>query len=376
MDTPVVMLGVSAALRGIEDEIEHAVGVHSPILLTGEDGVGKTLVGHLIHQRSPRAAGPLVMASCADVPEPALESHLFGPVADAGNARDDTQGRLAAADGGTIFIDDVGEMSLRVQAMFLRFLETGELPRVGPDRRPDRRGRRLDVRVMTATPRSLFESVVDRTFREDLYYRLNIVHITIPSLRERREDVPVLLHHFLRVFADAYQRPVPTLTGDALTRLIAYRWPGNVRELKAVAERLVMQAHGQIDAETLPSEIKRGARKPERAGTPAPPPARPVHELVFARILQGSDTFWSGVYKPFMARDLTRTDVRAIVRLGLACSGGQFRMFGDCFRVAPRDYKRFVAFLRKCQCDMPRSPVKVAPAGLRQRSIRSRRATA
>jgi anaerobic nitric oxide reductase transcription regulator len=130
VDTPVVMRGVSAALRGIEDEIEHAAGVPSPILLTGEDGVGKTLVAHLIHQQSPRAAEPLVMTSCAGVPEPALESQLFGPVADAGSALDDTQGWLQAADGGTIFIDDVGEMSLRMQAMLLPFLETGELPRV------------------------------------------------------------------------------------------------------------------------------------------------------------------------------------------------------------------------------------------------------
>jgi hypothetical protein len=231
------------------------------------------------------------------------------------------------------------------------------------------------VRVITAAQRSLFESVVDRTFREDLYYRLNIVHIAIPALRERPPDVPVLMHHFLRVFADAYQCRVPTLTGEALTRLIDYRWPGNVAELKAVAERLVVQAHGQIDAKMLPSRIKREARKPERAGNPAPPQARPVYEEVFARILQGSETFWSGVYEPFMARDLTRTDVRAIVRLGLACSGGQFRMFADCFRVAPRDYKRFVAFLRKCQCDLPHPPLKVS-AGFRPRSIRSRRATA
>jgi DNA-binding NtrC family response regulator len=262
VDTPLVMRGISAGIRTIEDDIERAVRSDSQVLLTGEHGVGKTLVARLIHLHSPRAAGPLMMVSCAGLSSAALETQLFGSVTtDSGCERDDAQGLLAAADGATIVIDNVEEMNLRTQGLLFRFLETGELPRVGSDRR----GRQLDVRVITASHWSLLESIADQAFREDLYYRLNVVHIKIPPLRARREDIPVLMHYFLRMFARAHQRDGRQLTDAAVAALMAYSWPDNVRELRDVAQQLVLQGDGWIDADALPAAVTRADPRPVRS---------------------------------------------------------------------------------------------------------------
>src|ERR671915_2563067 len=195
MDKPVVMVGASPAVRGIEEEVHHAARTDAKVLITGESGVGKEIVARLIHTRSNRGSGPLVTINCAGFPDSLLESEMFGHVKGSfTDAYRDKKGWLEQAHGGTIFMDEVGEMSLRMQALMLRFLETGEIQRVGSDRKMPP----LDVRVITATHRKLLDHVADKTFREDLYYRLNVIHIAVPPLRERREDVPVLLDHFMR----------------------------------------------------------------------------------------------------------------------------------------------------------------------------------
>src|SRR5687767_15868432 len=180
MDKPVVMVGTSPAVRGIEEEVHHAARTDAKVLVTGESGVGKEIVARLIHQRSNRCRGPLVTINCARFPDSLLESELFGHVKGSfTDAHRDKRGWLETANGGTIFMDEVGEMSLRMQALLLRFLETGEIQRVGSDRRLPP----VDVRVVTATHRRLVEHITDKTFREDLYYRLNVVHIEVPPLR-------------------------------------------------------------------------------------------------------------------------------------------------------------------------------------------------
>src|ERR671924_14106 len=183
MKKPATMVGVSAAIRDVEEEVDHAARSEAKVLITGESGVGKEIVAHLIHERSARSRGPLVTINCAGVPDSLLESELFGHVKGSfTDAHRDKRGYLEAAHGGTIFMDEVGEMSLRMQAMMLRFLETGEIQRVGSDRKLPP----LDVRVITATHRKLVDHVADKTFREDLYYRLNVIHIAVPALRDRR----------------------------------------------------------------------------------------------------------------------------------------------------------------------------------------------
>src|SRR5687767_709823 len=257
MDKPVVMVGTSPAVRGIEEEVHHAARTDAKVLITGESGVGKEIVARLIHQRSSRGKGPLVTINCAGFPDSLLETELFGHVKGSfTDAYRDKRGWLETAHGGTIFMDEVGEMSLRMQALMLRFLETGEVQRVGSDRRLPN----LDVRVITATHRRLLDMVADKSFREDLYYRLNVVHIDVPALRERTEDIPLLVEHFLRQSAAPQAGDgVPEISPDALECLTSYAWPGNVRELKNVVERIVLRCRdGRIDHAALPPEVRGG----------------------------------------------------------------------------------------------------------------------
>src|SRR5678816_335090 len=265
MKKSVTMVGVSAAIRDVEEEIDHAARSDAKVLITGESGVGKEIVARQIHERSARSRGQLVTINCAGFPDSLLESELFGHLKGSfTDAHRDKKGWLEAAHGGTIFLDEVGEMSLRMQAMLLRFLETGEIQRVGSDRAMPP----LDVRVIAATHRNLAECVKERTFREDLYYRLNVVHIEVPPLRDRRGDIPVLLKHFLSMFSAAHRLPVPEVAPDAMQRLASYDWPGNVRELKNVAERLVVGSRsGRIETTSLPSDVSaRSTRSAPRSG--------------------------------------------------------------------------------------------------------------
>jgi DNA-binding NtrC family response regulator len=348
------MVGVSAAIRGIEEEIHHAARTDAKVLITGESGVGKEIVARLIHQRSNRGRGPLVTINCAGFPDSLLESELFGHVKGSfTDAYRDKRGWLEMAHGGTIFMDEVGEMSLRMQALLLRFLETGEIQRVGSDRHLPA----LDVRVITATHRKLLERITDHTFREDLYYRLNVIHVEVPALRERREDIPVLLNHFLRSLAETHHMPVPDLAPEALKCMTEYHWPGNIRELKNVAERLVLRCrNGRIREDALPSEIYRSRSTP--AVSSSAPRAEEQNSsrlcaTLFEQLITNGDSFWSAVYEPFMARDLTRADVRELIRMGLEHTRGNYKLLVTCFNMPPEDYKRFLNFLRKYECHVP-----------------------
>jgi DNA-binding NtrC family response regulator len=361
MKTNLAMLGVSAAIRSIEEEIEYAARSGAKVLITGESGVGKEVVARLIHSRGTRRAAPLVPINCAGIPDSLLESELFGHVKGSfTDAHRDKAGWLERAQGGTVFLDEIGEMSLRMQALLLRFLESGEIQRVGSDRHVPN----LDVRVVTATHRRLINMVADKTFREDLYYRLNVIHIEVPALRERREDIVILLNHFFTTFAETYQLPIPDISADALRRLTDYHWPGNVRELRNVAERLILRcASGRVDLEALSREITRDAKAaqaPARAKTADVPPS----QVLFDRIVRGGASFWSVAYEPFMARDLTRRDVRELIRLGLEHTRGNYKLLVTTFNMGPEEYKKFLNFLRKYQCHVPFQAFRMAHAQL------------
>jgi transcriptional regulator with PAS, ATPase and Fis domain len=347
MQTAQQLIGVSAATRALQEDLEFAARSDAKVLITGESGVGKEVVARLIHQRSARRNAPLVTINCAGLPDTLLESELFGHVRGSfTGAYRDRPGLLETANHGTVFMDEVGEMSLRMQALLLRFLESGEVQRVGADRLQSR----VDVRVIAATNRNLADRIAEKEFREDLYYRLNVIHLVIPPLRERRDDVEVLLPYFLRVYSQRHGVPTPDLSPDALRLLTAYEWPGNVRELKNVIERLVVRARALVVApEDLPAEIT-GRQRGEREKQPV---RASIAESMYERMVRSGESFWSVVYPPFIARDLTRDDVRLVVRKGLEQARGNYKLLVALFNMPPTDYKRFLNFLRKHDCHMP-----------------------
>ncbi len=343
----------SRAMHDVMDEAERAANSEAKVLLTGESGVGKEVVARLIHSRSRRSARTLVTVNCAGVPDSLLESELFGHMRGSfTDAVRDKAGLLEMADGGTVFLDEIGEMSLKMQALLLRFLENGEIQRVGaPDTRIS-----SDVRVIAATNRDLRQCVRDHQFRDDLYYRLNVLCIEIPPLRDRREDVLPLSRAYLRSFASHYRVPAPTLTADSQRRLEAFRWPGNVRELRNVIESLVARFAGQtVDVGQLPWQVQHAVT--EEA---APVQAKPTGETLWSAIRSGA-SFWSAVYGPFMSRDITRDDVRFIVRKGLEHTRGNYTLLVQVLNLQSTDYKRFLNFLRKHDCHEPVRVFRTVP---------------
>ena len=208
VDKSPLLVGSSNVIRGLDAEITAAARSTAKVLITGESGAGKEITARLVHERSPRRHMPLVTINCAGVPDSLLESELFGHVRGSfTGAYRDKPGLLETANGGTVFMDEVGEMSLRMQALLLRFLETGEIQRVGESREPVR----VNVRVICATNRELHARVASGEFREDLYYRLNVVYLRVPSLRERADDLPELIDHFTQEFAERHRLPQPVM---------------------------------------------------------------------------------------------------------------------------------------------------------------------
>ncbi len=351
------LIGRSPALKVVQQEIEYASRSDAKVLITGASGVGKEVVAHLIHQRSRRRHAPLMTINCAAMPDTLLESELFGHARGSfTDAYRDKRGLFEAASSGTVFMDEVGEMSLRMQALLLRFLETGEIQRVGDERN---RGN-ANVRVIAATNRRLPERIQAGEFREDLYYRLNVIHITIPPLRERKDDVSPLLDHFLGVFAAEHGVSQARCSLEATAALEAYDWPGNVRELRNIAERLTCRCPGgSIGPEDLPLEVRVGSQVVDSASVKlASPAAAPA---LLDRMLLKGESFWDVAYEPFMARDLTREDVRHLVRVGLEQTRGNYKALVQLFNMEPQDYKRFLNFLRKYGCHMPFQRFRMAP---------------
>ena len=343
------MVGASRAIDLIRSEVDCAARSDAKVLLTGESGVGKDIAARVIHQRSARSHRPFVTINCVSVPDTLLESELFGHVRGSfTGAYRDRIGLLEAANGGTIFLDEVCEMSPRMQALLLRFLESGEIQRVGSDRTQCR----VDARVLAATNRDPVELVASKSFREDLYYRLNVIEIRIPPLRARREDIPLLFEHFLRRCSDACGIPTPTIAPDAMKALMTFEWPGNIRQLKNVAERVIARAPGPvIVAADLPPEV--AGSQPAASPVMVPRPERAPIEAAFDRMVRHRESFWAVVYPAFMTRDLTRADLRFIVGRGLQETAGSYKMLVELLNMKPTDYKRFLNFLRKHECQVP-----------------------
>ncbi len=350
------LIGSSSEMLELREEIARISASEAKVLVTGESGVGKELVARAIHSGSPRADAAFVAMNCAGLPETLLESELFGHVKGSfTGAYRDKAGKLELADRGTVFLDEVGEMTLRMQGLLLRFLETGELQKVGSDRATGR----VNVRVIAATNRDLRTLIGEGKFREDLFYRLNVIHLVVPPLRDRKADIPVLIEHFLQRFS----RPsgngfngmnghrARTLSPETMAALVEYPWPGNVRELENVIERLVVNArHDVATVDDLPPEIRqqRGvALRPKRERR------RTVADDLYKRIRDDQESFWTAVYPLYMQREITKENVRELVRKGLEEARGNYKIVAKLFNMEPNDYKKFLNFLRKHDCQLP-----------------------
>jgi transcriptional regulator with GAF, ATPase, and Fis domain len=386
------MVGNSAVLAELKDEIARVAQSDAKVLITGESGTGKELVARQIHMLGARSHRPFVPVNCAGLTETLLESELFGYVKGSfTGAHRDRPGKLETADQGSIFLDEIGEMTPRMQGLLLRFLETGELQKVGSDRID----RIVNVRVIAATNRNLAEMVGRGEFREDLFYRINVIHVMTPPLRSRREDVPLLVEHFLARFAAragahngnghngnghngnghgngngnghgnghsaeggngsragvaALPRTI-TVPPEVMSLLMQYNWPGNVRELENAIERLVVTGKRDvIGVNDLPLELRTQVAGPPRAMRER---RRTIADDLYRRVAKEGESFWTAVYPLYIQREITKDNVREVVRRGLEESRGNYKIVARMFNLEPGDYKRFLNFLRKHDCQLP-----------------------
>ena len=318
---------------------ERAAAGDAKVLITGETGVGKDIVAGHIHRSSGRRRAEYVPVNCAGLTESLLESELFGHVKGSfTGAFRDKVGKIQLAHGGTLFLDEVGEMSLRMQALLLRFLENGEIQAVGSDTT-----RKVDVRIIAATNRDLKELVRSGQFREDLLYRLQVIHLHVPALRDRRADIRPLGMHFIQIS----KRQV-LLTDEAWSALERYRWPGNVRELQNIIEQLVwrLSSEAPIEVKDLPPAIASAGS----ALLPARERRRQLADELYQAIVSGGYSFWEHIYPLFLERDITRHDIRQLVRRGLSVTRGSYRGLLQLFGMPATDYKRFMNFLATHDC--------------------------
>jgi transcriptional regulator with PAS, ATPase and Fis domain len=347
------VIGDSEPMRAVREVAGRVAKGDAKVLITGESGVGKDIIAQYIHQQSLRAGRPFVTVNCAAIPETLLESELFGHVKGSfTGAYRDKVGRFQLAHRGTVFLDELGETSLRMQALLLRFLESGEVYAVGSERL----AATVDVRVIAATNRELDSLIKSGQFREDLLYRVKVVHLHVPPLRERMDDLTPLIAHLM----ERIGRPL-VFTDAALEHLMTYDWPGNVRELLNVLEQLRWIVSGDlVHAEDLPAALRQVPRRRR------PDPSKDRVDALYEALTCKELTFWGDVYPRFQQRDMTREELRALVRRGLEHAGGSYRAMLTLFGISPKDYKRLLNFLQAHDCALDfrsfRPPRDAAPA--------------
>jgi two-component system response regulator PilR (NtrC family) len=261
------IIGQSPNMRAIFDMIQTVAPQTSRVLITGESGTGKELVARAIHENSVRAQAPFITINCGAFPETLLESELFGYMKGAfTGANENRQGLFQAAHGGTLFLDEIGNMSLTMQVKLYRVLQEGKVRPIGSTEESD-----VDVRIIAATNKEFEVEIAEGRFREDLYYRLSVIPIHVPALRQRRDDIPLLARHFLESFRKSMEKPIDGISPEAMTRLESYDWPGNVRELENTMERAVALETGRdISVRVLPDRIA-GSAGVSLSGTPSTP---------------------------------------------------------------------------------------------------------
>jgi two-component system response regulator HydG len=324
------IVGNSGVIREVTRMIDAVAYSATTVLVTGESGTGKELVARALHAKSPRKSHPFVALNCGALTETLLESELFGHVKGAfTGAQRDQKGLFDAADGGTIFLDEIGDIPLSTQVRLLRVLQEGEIKRVG-----SADSVKVDVRVVAATHRDLPKLVKTGKFREDLFYRLNVINIPLPALRERAEDIPLLAHHFLRRYAERLGKKVRTLSPEAIELLCSHRWPGNVRELENAVERAVVLCRGD--------SVSPGDLPPAVSGRTAPL-VREVHPA------GGEEAVWLTVsYAAAKEQALRRFEKSYVEALMRACDNN----ISAAARKAGMDRSNFKRVLRKYRTDV------------------------
>ena len=330
-------IGRSAAIQDVLRSVNRAAGFSSTVLLTGESGTGKELLAHALHARSPRADGPFLAVNCAAIPESLLESELFGHERGAfTGAIRARAGLFEQAHGGTLLLDEIGDMPLQLQTRLLRVLEDGRVRRIGGNS-----DTAVDVRLVAATAQDLEAAVAAGRFREDLFYRLNVLRVQIPPLRARRDDIPLLVEALVARAAARLGRPVPVVSNEALDLLSGYHWPGNVRQLEHALERAVILAQGmEIAGHDLPPELRRAV---EPAPPPSPAPPR-------APVALGAETLWGGVEPANLSiKEHTVSVERALITLALARTAGNRTAAARLLEIS---YKALVYKIREYGIDL------------------------
>jgi len=343
--------GLSMALMETLVLADRAAASQATVLLTGESGTGKELIARHIHGRSSRAACAFVTIDCGGSKDPLLESECFGHVRGSFvGAQRDTVGKLELTDSGTVFFDEISCLSMRMQVRLLRFLESGEVQPLG-SKVP---GKRIDVRLIAATQANLTQLAHAGAFREDLLYRLRVAHIHVPPLRDRPDDIGPIVAHTVSKAGRAVR-----FTPEALAVLKSYPWPGNVRELQTAVEQLVwMSGVTVIDVDHLPPAFRRpGARVASIVER-----RRQLADELYAGLVAHTISFWGELYPLFLARDLTRHDLRELLRRGLRATAGSYRGLVSLFGMEPHDYKRLLNFLAAHDCSVDPRPFRKPPA--------------
>jgi transcriptional regulator with PAS, ATPase and Fis domain len=341
LDTP-TLVGASALVVALRHAMARVASTDSKVLITGETGTGKEVVARHLHAASGRRDRPFITINCGGLAETLLESELFGHVRGSfTGAHRDKIGKLELANSGTVFLDEIGETSPRMQGLLLRLLETGEIQKIGADDQV----RRVDVRTIAATNRNLRDMVSRRLFREDLFYRLNVINLALPALRDRREDVPALVEHFLRRLQTP-GGPRRSVAPEAMALLADYRWPGNVRELQNVVERMSVRSRSAVmTVADVPPEMR-----PAGAATAPGHGGASTADDLYRGLVEDQQSFWTTVYPLFMRRDIPRDVVRDVVRRGLQEALGNYKVVVRMFNMPPDEYKKFMNFLRKHGC--------------------------
>jgi len=326
------LVGRSPAMREMLAAIEKVAPSAASVLITGESGTGKELVARLIHARSPRAARPFTIVNCPALAGSLFESELFGVEKGVATGVEPRPGRLEMADGGTLLLDEIGDLDPAAQAKLLRFLQDKTVDRVG-----GRKPQPVDVRVLAATNHDLASDMARGAFRRDLYHRLNVVTVNLPPLRERGEDIALLVEHFLsRSTGNA-----TSMSREALQILARYSFPGNVRELEHLIERACLLAGGPaILIDDLPPEVRQAILAAKEAEPP-----QVVATRLFEKIVEGEGSFWEVAHRPFLRRQISGEEMRSLVRLAYERAGWTYKGMARLFRIED-DYKKLVNFLR------------------------------
>lgn len=348
------IIGRSEVMIRLFHYLNQLANLPTTVLLRGETGTGKELFAKALHYN--RNGGgrnkPFVTVNCAGIPESLLESELFGY--DRGvftGAYKSTQGKFEYANGGTIFLDEIGDMSTHLQAKILRVLQEREITPIGSNT-----SKKVDVRIVTATNRNLEEALKRGNFREDLHYRLNVFPIVIPPLRERREDIPLIAEYLVEKYSGIYRVNVHGLSAGAIERLIQYSWRGNVRELENIVERIfVRKSNGIIQPEDIrfdEDKISGTAQEPITAREPIVEYRQDVVDTLYSRMVVGGESFWDAVRPSYIERDISKSEVRELIRRGLTQTQGSYKILTRLFNIEHTEYKKFLNFLRKHRCQL------------------------